>query len=50
MIGNFAAADKITNFSDEDKRRTLWDLMSDIWIKRDNHSWTDSVLDEQERL
>ena len=34
MIGNYAAGDRITKFSDEDMGTSLKDWLNDLWIKR----------------
>ena len=39
-----AVVDRITGFSDEEKRKTLCDFTNDIWIKCDNYGWTDEQV------
>ena len=38
MIGNWAAAEQITKFSDEDKGTSLKDWLNDLWVKRDDYN------------
>jgi len=44
MIGNYAAAERITKFSDEDKGTSLKDWLNDLWIKWENYNWTDEQV------
>ena len=40
-IGTTVAADRISNFSNKDKGRSLKDWMGDIWVKRNNYVRSD---------